>query len=60
MSIGFDPVVSSFLFSVGLIPHAAAPKANLELPTRVPSIPPFVTVIVAYRIVGRHRHDDRV
>lgn len=47
MSIGFDPVVSSFLFSASLIPHAARPKARLESPSRTPDARPFVTVIVA-------------
>jgi cellulose synthase/poly-beta-1,6-N-acetylglucosamine synthase-like glycosyltransferase len=47
MSIGFDPIVSSALFSAGLIPHAARPHATLELPTRTHEHPPFVTVIVA-------------
>lgn len=47
MSIGFDPVVSSVLFTTALVPHAARPKAHLELPTETPDTPPFVTVIVA-------------
>jgi len=47
MSIGFDPVVSSFLFSAGLIPHAAPPRADLELPAGQVASPPFVTVILA-------------
>lgn len=47
MSIGFDPVVSSFLFSASLIPHAAQPKARLELPDESCTVRPFVTVIVA-------------
>ena len=47
MSIGFDPVVSSFLFSAALVPHTATPKAHLELPTEMPAAVPFVTVIVA-------------
>lgn len=47
MSIGFDPIVSSFLFSAALVPHTATPKAHLELPTEMPAVVPFVTVIVA-------------
>lgn len=47
MSIGFDPIVSSFLFSATLIPHAAQPKARLELPDESSTGRPFVTVIVA-------------
>src|SRR5262245_1314976 len=47
MSIGFDPVVGSVLFSAALIPHAAPPKRELELPATTPLSPPFVTVIVA-------------
>jgi cellulose synthase/poly-beta-1,6-N-acetylglucosamine synthase-like glycosyltransferase len=47
MSIGFDPIVSSFLFSAALIPHAAKPQARLESPTQAPDHRPFVTVIVA-------------
>jgi cellulose synthase/poly-beta-1,6-N-acetylglucosamine synthase-like glycosyltransferase len=55
MSIGFDPVVSSFLFSASLIPHAARPKARLESPGQTPADPPFVTVIVA---LYRERWED--
>jgi cellulose synthase/poly-beta-1,6-N-acetylglucosamine synthase-like glycosyltransferase len=55
MSIGFDPVVSSFLFSASLIPHAARPKASLELPGNPPPILPFVSVIVA---LYRERRED--
>src|SRR5215510_6865725 len=47
MSIGFDPIVSSFLFSASLIPHAARPKRDLEMPTIVQPVLPFVSVIVA-------------
>jgi cellulose synthase/poly-beta-1,6-N-acetylglucosamine synthase-like glycosyltransferase len=47
MSIGFDPLVSSALFSASLIPHAARPKARLESPSGSPADPLFVTVIVA-------------
>ena len=47
MSIGFDPVVSSLLFSASLIPHAARPKARLELPDENGTGRPFVSVIVA-------------
>ena len=47
MSIGFDPVVSSVLFSASLIPHAARPKARLELPGEHATGRPFVSVIVA-------------
>src|SRR6188474_596675 len=47
MSIGFDPLISSFLFSAGLIPHAAPPKADLELPAGHVANPPFVTVVLA-------------
>ena len=47
MSIGFDPVVSSLMFSAALVPHAAQPKARRELPSTVPADPPFVSVIVA-------------
>jgi cellulose synthase/poly-beta-1,6-N-acetylglucosamine synthase-like glycosyltransferase len=47
MSIGFDPLVSSVLFSAALVPHAARPKARLELPTHTPVDVPFVTVVVA-------------
>jgi cellulose synthase/poly-beta-1,6-N-acetylglucosamine synthase-like glycosyltransferase len=55
MSIGFDPVISSFLFSAGLIPHAAPPQAALELPAGHVANPPFVTVIVA---LYREKWDD--
>jgi len=59
MSIGFDPVVSSFLFSASLIPHAARPKAALESPSDCQGDsriePPFVTVIVA---LYREKWDD--
>jgi hypothetical protein len=47
MSIGFDPIVSSALFSANLIPHAFRPKAARELPGDRRATPPFVTVIVA-------------
>ena len=47
MSIGFDPIVSSALFSAALIPHAARPHAALELPSGAVDGAPFVTVIVA-------------
>lgn len=47
MSIGFDPVISSVLFTAGLIPHAAPPRANLESPGQPPAVRPFVSVIVA-------------
>jgi cellulose synthase/poly-beta-1,6-N-acetylglucosamine synthase-like glycosyltransferase len=47
MSIGFDPIVSSFLFSASLIPHAARPKASLELPGDPSPKFPLVSVIVA-------------
>jgi len=55
MSISFDPVVSSFLFSAGLIPHAAPPRAALESPSESLDRPPFVTVIVA---LYREKWDD--
>ena len=55
MSIGFDPVVSSFLFTTGLIPHLAPPQANLELPSHAQATPPFVTIIVA---LYREKWDD--
>src|SRR5437773_2545756 len=55
MSIGFDPVISSFLFSASLIPHAAPPKASLESPSETPAHRPFVTVIVA---LYREKWDD--
>lgn len=55
MSIGFDPVVSSVLFSAGLVPHAVRPKAVLESPSGTPPHPPFVTVIVA---LYREKWDD--
>lgn len=55
MSIGFDPLVSSFLFSAGLVPHAARPKAALEVPAGTAVDPPFVTVIVA---LYREKWDD--
>src|SRR5438552_18465312 len=55
MSIGFDPVVSSFLFSASLIPHAARPHMELEMPSRSSADVPFVTVIVAlYRAKREH------
>lgn len=47
MSIGFDPIVSSALFSANLFPHAFRPKAARELPGDRRATPPFVTVIVA-------------
>lgn len=47
MSIGFDPVVSSFLFTASLLPHAARPRAARELPSDRDATPPLVTVIVA-------------
>ena len=47
MSIGFDPIVSSALFSANLFPHAFPPKAHRELPGDRRATPPFVTVIVA-------------
>src|SRR6476661_4144524 len=55
MSIGFDPVVSSVLFTAGLIPHTARPHAELELPVRPAADPPFVSVIVA---LYREKWDD--
>ncbi|HXT68110.1 MAG TPA: glycosyltransferase family 2 protein [Vicinamibacterales bacterium] len=55
MSIGFDPVVGSVLFSAGLIPHVAPPRRELELPTVTPETPPLVTVILA---LYRERWDD--
>ena len=56
MSVGFDPFVSSFLFTAGLIPHAARPHADLELPARPATIEsPSVTVIVA---LYREKWDD--
>src|SRR5437016_2012983 len=55
MSIGFDPVVSSFLFSASLIPHAARPQMELEMPSRSSTDVPFVTVIVA---LYREKCDD--
>jgi cellulose synthase/poly-beta-1,6-N-acetylglucosamine synthase-like glycosyltransferase len=55
MSIGFDPIVSSALFSAALVPHAVTPAARLELPTGTPADPPFVTVIVA---LYREKWDD--
>src|SRR5579871_564886 len=52
MSIGFDPIISSALFTAALVPHAATPRAVLELPTRPSTDPPLVTVVVAlYREV---------
>ena len=47
MSIGFDPIIPSFLFSASLIPHAVRPKTNLEVSRKVPAVLPFVSVIVA-------------
>jgi cellulose synthase/poly-beta-1,6-N-acetylglucosamine synthase-like glycosyltransferase len=47
MSIGFDPLVSSFLFTASLLPHGARPKAARELPVDRQAAPPLVTVIVA-------------
>ena len=47
MSIGFDPVVSSLLFSAGLIPHTFRPVKQLELPDGTSADVPFVSVIVA-------------
>ena len=47
MSIGFDPIVSSALFSANLFPHAFRPKAARELPVDRRATAPFVTVIVA-------------
>jgi len=47
MSIGFDPLVSSFLFTASLLPHGARPKAARELPRDRQAISPLVTVIVA-------------
>jgi cellulose synthase/poly-beta-1,6-N-acetylglucosamine synthase-like glycosyltransferase len=47
MSIGFDPLVASVLFSASLVPHLAKLKANLESPSVSPPVLPFVTVIVA-------------
>src|SRR5262245_50129040 len=47
MSIGFDPLVGSMLFTAGLIPHASRPKSELECPVREHTFKPFVTVIVA-------------
>lgn len=55
MSIGFDPIVSSVLFSASLVPHAARPRARLELPSDEGTGRPFVTVIVA---LYRERWDD--
>jgi cellulose synthase/poly-beta-1,6-N-acetylglucosamine synthase-like glycosyltransferase len=55
MSIGFDPIIPSLLFSANLIPHAARPKAELEIPTVEPLIMPFVTVIVA---LYREKRED--
>ena len=55
MSIGFDPVVSSVLFTAGLIPHTARPHAELELPVQSPADAPFVSVIVA---LYREKWDD--
>jgi cellulose synthase/poly-beta-1,6-N-acetylglucosamine synthase-like glycosyltransferase len=55
LSIGFDPLVASVLFSAGLVPHAATPRAGLELPDEVPTDPPFVTTIVA---LYREQWDD--
>ena len=53
MSIGFDPIVSSALFSANLFPHAFRPKACRELPGDRQATPPFVTVIVALYHEGR-------
>ena len=47
MSIGFDPIVSSALFTASLLPHAVRPKARLEVPSRPSDNPPRVSVIVA-------------
>ena len=55
MSIGFDPIISSFLFSASLIPHAARPKANLELPENPSPSLPFVSAIVA---LYREKRED--
>jgi cellulose synthase/poly-beta-1,6-N-acetylglucosamine synthase-like glycosyltransferase len=55
MSIGLDPIVSSVLFSASLVPHAARPRARLELPKDEVKGRPFVTVIVA---LYRERWDD--
>jgi cellulose synthase/poly-beta-1,6-N-acetylglucosamine synthase-like glycosyltransferase len=55
MSIGFDPIISSFLFSASLIPHAARPKASLELPSDSSPVLPYVTVVVA---LYREKRED--
>ena len=55
MSIGFDPLVSSFLFTAGLIPHTARPHAELESPALPAADGPFVSVIVA---LYREKWDD--
>jgi len=47
VSIGFDPLVGSVLFTAGLVPHASRPKSELECPAREHAFKPFVTVIVA-------------
>ena len=57
MSIGFDPIVSSALFSANLFPHAFRPKAARELPGDRGATPPFVTVIVALYREGREDID---
>jgi len=47
MSIGFDPILGSLLFSAGLVPHTAKPRVELELPTQRPVEMPLVTAVVA-------------
>src|SRR6476660_1149360 len=47
MSIGFDPILGSLLFSAGLVPHTAKPRVELELPTQRPVDMPLVTAVVA-------------
>lgn len=55
MSIGFDPIVSSLLFSAGLIPHTFKPLKQLEMPAGSDGGVPFVSVIVA---LYREKWDD--
>src|SRR5690349_18320558 len=55
MSIGFDPIISSILFSAGLIPHTFKPVKQLELPENTQPDVPFVSVIVA---LYREKRED--